>query len=47
MGVVGEVSTAWLEPSYKPAVFFAAIIVLLLVRAERVVWTEQELVGSG
>lgn len=32
VGVVGEVSTAWLEPSYKPAVFFAAIIVLLLVR---------------
>ena len=32
VGVVGEVSTAWLDPSYKPAVFFAAIIVLLLVR---------------
>ncbi len=32
VGVVGEVSTAWLEPSYKPAVFFAAIIILLLVR---------------
>ncbi len=32
VGVIGEVSTAWLEPSYKPAVFFAAIIVLLLVR---------------
>lgn len=32
VGVVGEVSTAWLDPSYKPAVFFAAIIILLLVR---------------
>ncbi len=32
VGVVGEVSTAWLEPSYKPAVFFAAIFVLLLIR---------------
>ncbi len=32
IGLVGEVSTAWLEPTYKPAVFFAAIIVLLLVR---------------
>ena len=32
VGVVGEVSTAWLDPSYKPAVFFGAIIILLLVR---------------
>ena len=32
IGVVGEVSTAWLQPTYKPAVFFAAILVMLLVR---------------
>ena len=32
IGVIGEVSTEWLDPTYKPAVFFAAIIVMLLVR---------------
>ena len=32
IGVVGEVSTAWLQPTYKPAVFFAAILVILLIR---------------
>lgn len=32
IGVIGEVSTEWLDPTYKPAVFFAAIIVMLIVR---------------
>lgn len=32
IGVIGEVSTEWLDPTYKPAVFFGAIIVMLLVR---------------
>ena len=32
IGVTSEVSTQWLNPSYKPAVAFAIMIVMLLVR---------------
>ena len=32
IGVTSEVSTQWLNPSYKPAVAFAIMIIMLLVR---------------
>ena len=32
IAVAGEVSTAWLSPAYKPAVSFAVLLVVLLVR---------------
>ncbi len=32
IGVASEVSTQWINPSYKPAVAFAILIVMLLVR---------------
>jgi len=32
IAVAGEVSTAWLNPAYKPAVSFAVLVVVLLVR---------------
>ena len=32
IGVTSEVSTQWLNPSYKPAVAFAIMIIILLVR---------------
>jgi len=32
IAVAGEVSTAWLSPAYKPAISFAVLLVVLLVR---------------
>lgn len=32
IGIVGEVSTAWVQTTYKPAIFFAAIVIMLLIR---------------
>ena len=32
IGVTSEVSTQWINPSYKPAVAFALMIAVLLVR---------------
>jgi len=32
IAVAGEVSTAWMSPAYKPAVSFAVLLVVLLVR---------------
>ena len=31
IGVAAEVSTEWIDPSYRPAVAFAVLIVVLLV----------------
>ena len=47
VGVVGEVSTAWLEPSYKPAVFFRGDYRVVAGAAQWAVRTEQELAGRG
>ena len=43
VGVVGEVSTAWLGAVVQAGVvFFAAIVVLLLVRPNGSIWAKQE-----
>ncbi|GIS30333.1 MAG: hypothetical protein Ct9H90mP2_07160 [Dehalococcoidia bacterium] len=32
IGITGELATGWINPSYKPAVYFLVLLIVLLLR---------------
>ena len=32
IGITGEIATGWINPSYKPAVYFLVLLIVLLLR---------------
>ena len=38
IGITGELATGWINPSYKPAVYFLVLLIVLLLRPNGIFW---------